>query len=168
MAQRVRDRLVRRVACEDVLRDQRIDDDDDGERERERIRKKRTKRKLPRTECVDGDAREGYEQQHVLPRLDRGERVPVNTGAVQRVHRRVVQREPDDEHVERDDRASPDEGRRHGEHKRVDDECERGHFASRRKRSRLKRYGASGPVSVATIRRCARASPSSSSRRVSR
>ena len=93
VAQRVGDGLVRRVAAERVLRDQRVEDDDRGEGERERVGELRAERQPPRARGVERDACERDEQQDVLPRLDRGERVAADAGRVERVHRRVVERE---------------------------------------------------------------------------
>ena len=122
---------------ERVLRDQRVEHDDRREGERERVREQRREREPPRAHGVERDARERDEQQHVLPGLNRGERVAADAGGIERVHRRVVEREPDDEDVERDDRAPPDGHRRDRQEDGVDGERECRHRVSRRNRSRL-------------------------------
>jgi hypothetical protein len=81
MAERVGDSLVGRVAAESVLRDQCVEEDDGSEGERERIRKQRPERESALSRGVERDACERNEQQDILPRLNRGEGVAVDTGA---------------------------------------------------------------------------------------
>ena len=127
------------MAAEGVLRNQRVQQNHRREGERERVRKQRREREAARTHGVERDACERDDEQDVLPGLNRGERVALDSGGIERVHRRVVECKPDDEDVERDDRTPPDGHRRDRQEDGVDRERERCHRVSRKKRSRLKR-----------------------------
>ena len=121
--ERVGDRLVRRVAAERGLRDQRVEDDDRGERKSEsRPRAARRTAAASVRSASNATLRERDEEEHVLPSLDRGQRVPVHACAVEPVQHGVVQCEPDDEEVEGDDRTPPDDHRRASQGDGVDDE----------------------------------------------
>ena len=54
---------------------------------------------------------------------------PAHAGSIERGHDRVVQREADDEEVERGERAPPDDDCADGEEQRVDAELDNRHGA---------------------------------------
>ena len=103
VARGVDDTRVRRSAAERRLRDQAVDDDEAREREREPVAEDRPERPRP------GGNRGGNEcarEQDVLPRRENGERTAAYAGAPELRHHDVVQREADDEDVQRPDRAT--------------------------------------------------------------
>ena len=156
------DRVRARLAVQQVLRDQRVEDDEPAEREREQVDEPRPERQRAGAHRVERDAAERRRQQQLLPRLDHVEREARDAGAVEQRHDEVVEREPDGERVERQHRPAPDGDEPDGQRGQVDEERERrGHQARprRRKTSVANRYGASGPVSRARTLRpaCAQA-----------
>ena len=88
--------------------------------------------KPARVPRVPGHAAERDREQDLLPRLDRRQRAAAHAGRVERGEDGVVQRQTDDEGVERNARPTPDE-RRGGRHQdEVDGERNRiGHGAER-------------------------------------
>ena len=99
---------------------------------RSRRRRARASRRLigangtpARAHGVPRDAGHGGSEQHLLPRLHGVERIPAHAGVVEERHHEVVEREPDDEDVERDDRPPPDGDDADREQGDVDDEDER-------------------------------------------
>ena len=150
------DRVRARLAVQQVLRDQRVEDDEPAEREREQVDEPRPERQRAGAHRVERDAAERRRQQQLLPGLDHVEREARDAGAVEQRHDEVVEREPDDERVEREHRPAPDGDEPDGQGGQVDEQRERrGHQARPRRRntSVANRYGASGPVSRATTRR---------------
>src|SRR5205823_4791815 len=109
-------------AAECILRDQRVDDDERGEGERERVHDPEVERQLSLPPRLDRNADERDAEQDLLPRRDDGQRGAAQAGSVERGHRRVVHREPDDEQVERHHRPPPDCRRRTAEEQRVERE----------------------------------------------
>ena len=133
MAQPVQDRLAARLAVEKVLRDQRVEADDRGERERQPVDDHRRERHPAHTHGFPRHTGDGGREQHLLPRLHGVEGIPAHAGVVEERHHEVVEREPDDEDVERHDRPHPDGDDADREQGDVDDEDEGGHACSRRR-----------------------------------
>src|SRR5205085_5557095 len=102
--------LVAGVLAERRLRDDSVHDDDEREGESERVGGARLEREPPGAQRVAPDAEERDAEENFLPGFDRGERGAVDAGAVERGADGVVDREPDDEEVERAHGAAPDGG----------------------------------------------------------
>ena len=129
VAEAVEDRLRARLSVEHILRDERVEADDGREREREPVDHAQREGELALADRVRRDARHGHCEQRLLPRLHDVDLPPAQPGVVEQRQHEVVEREPDDEDVERDDGAPPDGDRGRGERDAVEDEHER---ASRR------------------------------------
>ena len=134
MAKAVEDGLRPGRSIEHVLRDERVEADDGCEREREPVDHARSEGERALADRVRGDARHGHGEQRLLPRLHDVDLPPAQPGVVEQRQHEVVEREPDDEDVERDDRAPPDGDRGHGERDAVEDEHEGRHAARSRRR----------------------------------
>ncbi len=109
VARAVEHTLVRGAAAEHRLRDQAVDDDERREREREPIDPQQLQRPAATGPEHNG---ERADEQHVLPGGDRRQPRPVHARAVELRHDQVVQREPDDQYVQRPDRPPADEAHR--------------------------------------------------------
>ena len=124
---RERDRLPAGLATQGRLRHERIRDDEHAEGQRERIGDTGPERQRARPDRIARDPEERDRKQDLLPRRDQGQRRPAHAGRVEPRHRGVVDREPDDEGVERDDGAAPAHDPRDPDQDRVDRKLDRRH-----------------------------------------
>jgi hypothetical protein len=124
---RERHRLVAGLPVEGGLRQERIDDDERRKPEGQPVHRPRAKGQGAGAPGVEGDPRERHREQDLLPGRDRGEHAAAHARPVERSHRGVVEGEPDDEEVERDDRPPPDGDRGDGEEPSVEPELDDGH-----------------------------------------
>ena len=99
----VEDALVRRAAAEHRLRDQRIRDDEGAEEQREPIDQQQLEVTPAQT---PEDDRERTEQQQILPGGNGRQPPAAHARAVELRHDEVVQRQPDDQDVQRPDRTA--------------------------------------------------------------
>jgi hypothetical protein len=83
------------------LRQKPVEDDERAEGEREPVGRRGLERPAaPR----DDDERECRHEQHVLPGCDERQRGPADARAPEQRHHQVVEREPDDQDIQRPDR----------------------------------------------------------------
>ena len=120
VAKAVEDRPRAGFPVEHVLRDEGVEADDGCEGEGEPVDDPRAERKPSLADRVQGHARNGHGEQGFLPGLHGVDRSAAQPGVVEQREHEVVQRQPDDEDVEGDDRAPPDGDRRHGEQHAVE------------------------------------------------
>src|SRR5581483_4633686 len=104
--------------------------DECREREREPVDRARPERERPRPEGVASDAEERHREQDLLPRRDRREHRPPDARRIERRHRRVVEREADDEEGQRHRRTPPHGCRARAEQERVERRLDRRHGPS--------------------------------------
>ena len=97
----VENALVRRAAAEPRLRQHAVEDDERAEGERKPVGERPFERQAA---ARADDERERDEQQHVLPRRHDRQRRAAHAGAPEQRHHDVVQRQPDDQRVQRPDR----------------------------------------------------------------
>ena len=123
---------------EHVLRDERVEADDGCERQREPVDHTRAEGKPSLADRVRRHARHGHGEQRLLPGLHGVDRTAAQPRVVEQRQHEVVQRQPDDEDVQGDDRSAPDRDRGHRQQYSVQRQDERSHAArsSRRNTSR--------------------------------
>ena len=124
---RVEDRLGVRVPVQRRLWEHRVEEDERGERERERVDQAGPERQRPGRARVPGDAGERDRQQDLLPGGDRGERRSLHPEGEEAGHDGVVERQSDDERVDRVHRPPPDGDTARRQRRGVDDERESRH-----------------------------------------
>ena len=127
VSQRIENRGRVGFAAERALRQHRVEEDEGRENERQRVDERRPEREAPCGDRVARDPGERHGEEHLLPRGDQAERRALDAEREEARHERVVQRQADDEGIDRVDGPPP-----HGEAARrerhgIDDEGGRGH-----------------------------------------
>ena len=156
VSQRVEDRRRVGFAAERALRQHRVEEDERREDERQRVDERRPERKAACGDRVARDPGERHGEQHLLPRGDQAERRALDAEREEACHDRVVQREADDEGVDRVDGPPPDGEAARRERHGIDDEGGRGHAL----RLPVRRAGACGSPPPAAAGYCGGQGPS--------
>lgn len=134
MPQPVQDAVRAGVAPERALGDDRIDERHSSEARREQVDRAWSEREPPGPAGSERHTPRGDAEQDLLPGKNHVQRRATDARAEEQGGREVVERQPDDEEMQRGDRPPPDAYRRSTKQGEVHREGKRGHDYARRRR----------------------------------